>query len=89
MNTNDAKEYLARREIPQLFEVRHDVRCASTLRTRIVRMCTIFFFPINVSRLVCTVSCPTHDERSLFEYMLLWLMGERLSASRFSMKIAV
>lgn len=24
MNTNDAKEYLARREIPQLFEVRDD-----------------------------------------------------------------
>lgn len=27
MNTNDAKEYLARREIPQLFEVRDGVRC--------------------------------------------------------------
>lgn len=26
MNTNDAKEYLARREIPQLFEVRDGVR---------------------------------------------------------------
>lgn len=26
MNTNDAKEYLARREIPQLFEVRAGVR---------------------------------------------------------------
>lgn len=31
MNTNDAKEYLARREIPQLFEVR-DALCGDEIR---------------------------------------------------------
>lgn len=30
MNTNDAKEYLARREIPQLFEVRDGADMFST-----------------------------------------------------------
>lgn len=30
MNTNDAKEYLARREIPQLFEVRAAARFQAT-----------------------------------------------------------
>ncbi|KAI3374700.1 hypothetical protein L3Q82_021271, partial [Scortum barcoo] len=33
MNTNDAKEYLARREIPQLFEVRRGVRFVGSLLT--------------------------------------------------------
>lgn len=40
MNTNDAKEYLARREIPQLFEVRHGVRFAGMRRSGYVRIFT-------------------------------------------------
>lgn len=38
MNTNDAKEYLARREIPQLFEVRDGVRCVGMTWTRFVQI---------------------------------------------------
>ena len=37
MNTNDAKEYLARREIPQLFEVR-GIDCEQLLTECIVNL---------------------------------------------------
>lgn len=54
MNTNDAKEYLARREIPQLFEVRHGDMTARPLLT-LTSLCLLILFN-NV------VSC-MHDAR--------------------------
>lgn len=62
MNTNDAKEYLARREIPQLFEVRR--------RMRALRWCSfsdLFFlkkYLSNKASFAWWNGCPCHDKQA-------------------------